>query len=378
MKGKNGRKRIRIRSRRGQVLPLVALFLPVLIGMAGLALTLGTVYFGQAKLQNAVDAAALAGAQEMNTSDSNAPGDQAILVTQNDSAATHVVVSAPTQSPNTVMATAQAQVPGTFAALFGVKTFTVKARAVASYGAGAPFNYAVFQGDPHQHDPPLVLNGANIIQPTAGIGSADVHSNDNLTLDGANWVQGACSASGQLTEHGVGGCSQGQTSGVAPIAMPNWSTQTLIQQATRVIGSAQNPTDYTFNGAGQFSGNWVVFGNVTIAGAVAGPGSIVAIGGHITITGAAIFGNNGQGSGICLAALPPASSPQTPENITIHGAHIMTGVLYAPTGTITLGGADSVQGAVVGYHVNLGGAGIVTYDPTQLATVPLRQVALIQ
>ena len=55
----------------------------------------------------------------------------------------------------------------------------------------------------------------------------------------------------------------------------------------------------------------------------------------------------------------------------------MTGVLYAPTGTIRLGGADIIQGSVVGSRVNLGGAGIVEYDPTQQATVPVHQVALI-
>ena len=111
--------------------------------------------------------------------------------------------------------------------------------------------------------------------------------------------------------------------------------------------------------------------------AINGPGSIVAIGGSITIEGAASFGTT-QGQGVCFATLPPASSPQTPENITIQGAHSMTGVLYAPTGTITLGGADIIQGSVIGYRVSLGGAGIIEYDPTQQAIVPVHQVALIQ
>jgi hypothetical protein len=367
----------RLKPRQGQVLPLIAIALPLLIGLAGLSLTVGTVYFGQAKLQNAVDAAALAGAQEMNTGDAKAPGDQASLVTQDDSAATHIVLKTLTNPPHTVMATAQAQVPGTFAALFGIHHFTVKAQARAAYGAGAPFNYAVFQGDPHAGDPPLRIHGANIIAPIMGTGGADVHSNDNVKLDGATIVQGACSAVGTVTVNGAGSCSQGQTSGASTIAMPNWSTSTLVQNATQVIGSPQNPQGYTFNGAAQFQGRWVVFGNVKISGAINGPGSIVAIGGSITIEGAASFGTT-QGQGVCFAALPPASSPQTPENITIQGAHSMTGVLYAPTGTITLGGADIIQGSVIGYRVSLGGAGIIEYDPTQQAIVPVHQVALIQ
>ena len=112
-----------------------------------------------------VDAAALAGAQEMPTPDSKAPGDQATLVTQDDSAATHVVVKTQSQPPNTVLATAQAQVPGTFAALFGVKTFTVRARAVASYGAGPAFDYAVFQGTSNPRNP-LIFNGGDTVNAT--------------------------------------------------------------------------------------------------------------------------------------------------------------------------------------------------------------------
>lgn len=172
-----------LKPRRGQVLPLIAIALPLLIGLAGLSLTVGTVYFGQAKLQNAVDAAALAGAQEMNTGDARAPADQASLVTQDDSAATHIVLKTLTNPPHTVMATAQAQVPGTFAALFGIHHFTVKAQARAAYGAGAPFNYAVFQGDPHAGDPELILNGNTHVTSPAGSG-ADVHSNNDLLLNG--------------------------------------------------------------------------------------------------------------------------------------------------------------------------------------------------
>lgn len=146
-----------IKKRRGQVLPLITVALPLMIGLAGLSLTVGTVYFEQEKLQNAVDAAALAGAQEMNTADPSAPGDQASLVTQDDARATHVVVKIQTTPPHTVRAQAQAQVPGTFAALFGIKTFTVTVtvQAVASYGAGQPFDYAVFQGDPQAANPGL-------------------------------------------------------------------------------------------------------------------------------------------------------------------------------------------------------------------------------
>jgi len=51
---------------RGIVLPIVAIAMTVLIGMAGLALDLAHAYLDKARLQTAVDAAALAGAKVLN------------------------------------------------------------------------------------------------------------------------------------------------------------------------------------------------------------------------------------------------------------------------------------------------------------------------
>jgi len=363
----------------GQVVPLTALFLLALVGIAGLALTVGSVFFAQEKLQAAVDAAALAGAQEMTTTDINAPNDQADLIIQDDPLAMNPRIVAQSNPPYTVVASADAKVPGSFAALFGYKTFTIRASAVATYGPGPAFDYAVFQGDGNPTDPPLTIHGANIIQTAFGqTSAANVHSNNGLVLQGDTIVQGACSASSSVVVDGVGGCSEGTSNFVPQIPMPLWSAHVLTTGATQVIGSPSNPTGFTFNGATQFSGHWVVYGNVNIDGAIVGPSSIVAIGGSITIHGSASFGTGMDNLGVCLAALPPASSPNVPENITIRGAHSIIGILYAPTGQISLNGADIVQGSVIGYQVDLGGAGIVQYDPTQLATIPYRQVALIQ
>ncbi|MDA8206705.1 MAG: pilus assembly protein TadG-related protein, partial [Thermaerobacter sp.] len=71
------RQRVWWRRRQGQALVIVALAMPLLIGMAGVGLTVGTVYYSQQKLQNAVDAGALAGAKALMMGDPNAPGDQA-------------------------------------------------------------------------------------------------------------------------------------------------------------------------------------------------------------------------------------------------------------------------------------------------------------
>ena len=55
----------RLREERGQVLPLTALMMVVLVGFAGLVVDVGRVYLAQRQLQNAVDSTATAVAQNM-------------------------------------------------------------------------------------------------------------------------------------------------------------------------------------------------------------------------------------------------------------------------------------------------------------------------
>src|SRR5579862_558771 len=60
---------IRRRTRReeGQVIVIMVLFLVVLCGFAGLTIDIGRIYVAQRQLQEAVDAAALAAAQDLPT-----------------------------------------------------------------------------------------------------------------------------------------------------------------------------------------------------------------------------------------------------------------------------------------------------------------------
>ena len=60
-----GALRRRLRHEGGQVLPLTALMMVVLIGFAALVVDVGRVYLAQRQLQNAVDASALSAAQNM-------------------------------------------------------------------------------------------------------------------------------------------------------------------------------------------------------------------------------------------------------------------------------------------------------------------------
>lgn len=368
--------------KRGQVLPLVAIALPVLIGMAGVSLTVGTVYFAQAKLQNAVDAAALAGAQEMTTTDAAAPGDQASLITQDDAAATHPHVSAQTTPGNTVLATATATVPGTFAALFGYKTFTIHAHAVAQYGPGPAFDYAIFQGDPGT---PLTIHGSETI-----IGG--VHSNGNLDAYPNHLIQGACTAGG--SSYSASGNCISMSIG-AQIPVPVWQPPAgATNLATFCTGTngckviTTNPHDITIVGPlpqGNYyvnfgslhnnPNNYTDIGQVTFSQDGSLDGSLSVYNGSIVLDG---NHNSGIGSGgLALAAFG--------GNIILNGNISVTGVLYAPEGNINPNGGGqraTVVGAVVAQTIGgdgrLDGQLKITYDANQVAAVPDQQVALIQ
>ena len=53
------------RRERGQILPIVALALVVMLGISAFAIDVGYAYYAKRQLQSATDAAALAGAQDL-------------------------------------------------------------------------------------------------------------------------------------------------------------------------------------------------------------------------------------------------------------------------------------------------------------------------
>jgi Flp pilus assembly protein TadG len=153
----------------GQVLPLVAVMLVVLLGMAGLAVDVGHAFYCDRALQQAADAAALAGAGSIRTAANSA----AVIAQANSLSATSGSVNARASLPNVSMVSGfpvlkclntlqalgmacvgnvpynalqvqeQSAVPMYFAALFGMHAMTVTVTATASVRGGAPSPYNV-------------------------------------------------------------------------------------------------------------------------------------------------------------------------------------------------------------------------------------------
>ncbi len=126
----------RRRGEGGQVLAIFVLVLVVLIGMAGLAIDVGSWYRADRQAQTIADAATLAGAQALPGDPANAPALAEEYADKNGGAeATKTVSLSATHEPNdTITVEVEAPAPAFFTRLFGLDSVSVHARASALVG----------------------------------------------------------------------------------------------------------------------------------------------------------------------------------------------------------------------------------------------------
>src|SRR3954452_6810778 len=134
------------RDQRGQSLVLVVISMTVLLGMAALVLDLGLGWYAKRQLQASVDAAALAGAQEL-PSNANAVARAHEYIIKNptrgvtdlqDTTTTKCLATAPGCAPvNALTVKATAKADTAFARIFGINSMTVGAKATACQPCGA-------------------------------------------------------------------------------------------------------------------------------------------------------------------------------------------------------------------------------------------------
>jgi Flp pilus assembly protein TadG len=133
----------RRRAERGAVAVAVAILLPVLIGITGLVIDVGSWYETQTQLQSAADAAALAGAQDLPNNPSSAAAAARTLAADNVSGATVTPVTPYDGDSSEIQVTVSKQGSVTFASILGISgpTITASAVAEATHGTGT-FIYA--------------------------------------------------------------------------------------------------------------------------------------------------------------------------------------------------------------------------------------------
>jgi len=169
----------------GQVMMLAGLLLPILLGAAGLAVDLGIVAARHRAAQNAVDAAALAGAGVLHDGGSVSSAHTAArgMVQENGFASSEATVNIPPQSgPHTgdnsyVEVLVSHQQPTIFMRVLHINTTTTRARAVAKISR--------------------VKNYALVVLDDTKCSAFNQSSNNTLTLvNGGAMVNSSCKPSG--------------------------------------------------------------------------------------------------------------------------------------------------------------------------------------
>ena len=121
----------RAQSNQGQATVLTVVFLAVLLGMAALVLDFGSWYRADRNTQSTADSAALAGAQALPNSTSEAASLASSYAGKNGGGLDSVKFSSSYGTDDTINVTVKKSAPGIFSKLFGVNSVNVGSKATA-------------------------------------------------------------------------------------------------------------------------------------------------------------------------------------------------------------------------------------------------------
>jgi len=182
-----------LKNNKGSVLIIYMVFTSLFLCFCAIVTDIGMVIIEKQKLQNAIDAASLAAAQELpNTTRATEVANEYIRLNGCDTADTSIAFS---DSNKTISVTATKSVDFYFARYMGFESTTVSPTAKASkFTIGDAFNYVLFSGS---KTTTLTLNGSNQY-----VGGSS-HTNKNFVANGSKiTITGACEALTTITVNG--------------------------------------------------------------------------------------------------------------------------------------------------------------------------------
>lgn len=366
----------------GQTLILAALIMVMLIGIGALTLDVGAMTFQRSSLQNAADAAALAGVQNMTSINDikKAVIDYARsngLKVREDGApqgGDTITINTPYKGDsNKVEVIISREVKHHLAGVFGLAKSNISVRAVAekSGSLGAAFNYAVFHGS---EDEQLKFNSSSINV------NGDVHSNHEIQFNSlyAN-IKGTLEAVSELKVNSATVDIEDicRVSSIAKNSSTiNVKGSTILNPAPVIempdfsdILKAEAQTGITYTGnktfnSGNFSFNQPIYvdGNLTLNSGNFYFDRPIFVEGKLTINSTHFIGK-----GIIYAKddikVNSASFATTAGTVSLYsGKNIelnsmwadINGFMYAPNGTISMNSMSSkVNGSVIGNIIKL-------------------------
>jgi Flp pilus assembly protein TadG len=358
----------RRRAERGAVAVAVAILLPVIIGITGLVIDVGSWYETQSQLQNAADAAALAGAQDLPNSPSSATAAAQTLAADNVSGATVTPVTPYDGNSSEIQVTVSKPGSVTFASIFGISgpTITASAVAEATQGTGT-FIYAAS----------TACNAISITD-SGKISTTTLWSNGGVTAVGQGITvtgqvdvgNSSCPFPSQLTPPGA--TSVGTYTGwpvplptAAQGNMPSSCPSASISITSSSWLSSNPPGIYCTTGTISIvnSGNMTFDGYEFVSESTSSTAISVVTSGNMTF------------NGYCPASCSSGSTPQTlfyatagGISVTNSGSGTFTGDSFAPSGQVSFtvsGGNDTglIEASSVSF-TNSGSTSVTGTGPT--------------
>lgn len=355
----------------GSVSIIAAIAMTVLIAFSAIAVDVGRIALEKQALQNALDAAALAGAQELPDSISNAQLIATTYFEQNGFSDEAIRQIEFLNDNREIRMTASQPVEYTFAKIFDQgdgATVTVHAAAQIS-SVFEPFHYTLFSGSDMDL---LQFKGSNVI-------TGNVHSNNSVK--NAAEVIGVVTAVNTIDPrvNATGGTFEGY----AYVSMPDLSdvvhVSAVMDQNTliNVFGAiySESKNEYSLS---DDQLNWLlsVYPTLMIDGGLVINGSGIDSIGTIITSGDIVF----NGSDVSMNASDSVCLYSIGGSITFNGGNgSVNGILYAPVGTIRLNGSGGVfYGSIVGNVVTCDGGIHLVYDSQAAGSVPRTITRLVE
>jgi Flp pilus assembly protein TadG len=368
----------KISNEKGSVAVIVALCMTVLMGFSAIVVDYGRLMLEKQNLQNAVDAACLAGAQELPGATAVAQSSAQTYFSSNGFSTADINSIQFENANKRIRMTASKTVEYTFAKILtnqGQGTVHVTAAAEISSIFG-PYDYALFSGS--QIDL-LQFTGQNAVV-------GDVHSNDSIKNKAD--INGNVTAVGTISADIKASGSGDRIEGYSILDMPDHTK--LTQNATVLSAATLSYFGATYNikngiyeyalDIGQLNSILhdyplaYIDGNVTIA-TVPGQYSEIAMAGGLIATGNIVY----DGSNVGMASQKSLVLCSTGGNIVFHGGNAdLCGILYAPNGSVSLDGTGGkIYGSVIADIIDSNGGMNVVYDSTADDFMPETEIRLV-
>ncbi|MGH7779773.1 MAG: pilus assembly protein TadG-related protein [Candidatus Binataceae bacterium] len=394
----------RHKNQRGQVIVLATAAMVVLIGFVGVVVDVGNLYTTRRKMQTAADAAAIAAANVLLTSDSSGYSNAATDVAgfngfTNSSNGVTVTVSSPTSCPNAsgeqcVQVNVSQAVPTYFLRVLGYSTMNVSTQAIAGGTNNPACIYALDPSDSQSLSIGATSSSAFTFKASCG---AIVNSNSSsgLYLNGAGTftTTGTGVAGNQVYSHGAVRMTPTPVTNVIPaldplasLPPPTYSgctqlttTSSTQYKQTGAINSLTVPANTLTSGGILFSnvaagsitfpaGNYG--NNIFLSGAISNltfnPGQYQNTGGtgdSIDVTGSGNTNFNGGGYTFCGKVNVTGANTITLRPGVYVGGISITGaanVTFQPGTYIIAGGGFTVNNSAA----TISGSGVTFYNTT--------------